>query len=119
VSRRLDRLADKLRDQAPDRIDRLFDEVLMPKRKRPAEPMADTIRATIRSRGLSAYAVAQLAGINATPIQRFMNGERGISLRTAEKIAAALDMVLVQASAVVFVEARTTSKPEKTHDSRS
>jgi hypothetical protein len=99
MSQRLDRLADMLRDQAPERVDRLFDEVLMPKRKRPAEPMADLIRATIKSRGLSAYAVAKSAGVNAVIVQRLINGERGLTLKTAEKIVATLDLVLVEREA--------------------
>ncbi len=66
-----------------------------PKRSE-AESLEDVIKARIKTLGLSAYAVGKQTGINAVVIQRFLNGERGINLATAEKLCSALDLVLVE-----------------------
>jgi hypothetical protein len=98
LSAQFDKLAALLAEQAPDRVDALFDEVLvMPPRKKSQPPgLSDVIEHTIRSRGLSAYAVAKAAGISATIVQRFLyHKRRGLSLKSVEKLAAALDLVLV------------------------
>jgi DNA-binding phage protein len=95
VSEQFDRLAVLLGDQAPERVDALFDEVLMPRKKATPATLSEVIEHTIRERGLSAYAVAKSAGINAAMVQRFLNHERGLTLRTVERLAAALDLVLV------------------------
>lgn len=64
--------------------------------KRPAaETLAGSIKARIKALDLSAYRLAQMSGVNAVVIQRFLNGERDIKLDTAEKLCQALDLVLV------------------------
>jgi transcriptional regulator with XRE-family HTH domain len=60
-----------------------------------AMSIGEKIKATIRERELSAYAVAKAAGVNTAVVLRFLSGERTISLPTAEKIAEALDLELV------------------------
>jgi transcriptional regulator with XRE-family HTH domain len=69
--------------------------VKQPKRSE-AESLEDVIKARIKTLGLSAYAVGKQSGINAVVIQRFLNGERGINLATADKLCQALDLVLVE-----------------------
>lgn len=56
--------------------------------------ISETIRETIRARGLTAYAVAKSAAVSVDAVQRFLNGERGLSLATADKVAAALGLEL-------------------------
>jgi antitoxin component HigA of HigAB toxin-antitoxin module len=91
-----DRLAGLLAKQAPERVDALFDEVLtMPRKTRTPEPIADTIKAVIRERKLSTYALGKMSGVSSGIISRWLNDERGLTLRTAERLAAALDLVLV------------------------
>jgi transcriptional regulator with XRE-family HTH domain len=55
------------------------------------------LRRIIASRGLTAYALGKAAGVDAGVVKRFLNGERGLSLATLDKIAAALDLRLVEA----------------------
>jgi transcriptional regulator with XRE-family HTH domain len=57
--------------------------------------IGDRIKLTISDRNLSAYAVAKAARVNTAIVLRFLNGERSISLVTAEKLAQALDLHLV------------------------
>ena len=65
-------------------------------RKKPAtETLTDVIRARIKGLGLTMYAVGKMSGIDAATILRFLNGERTLTLRTAEKLCEALDLVLV------------------------
>jgi transcriptional regulator with XRE-family HTH domain len=68
----------------------------MPRKKRAPEPIGDTIKATMKARGLTAYAVSKASGVNVTIISRWLNGERSPSLGNIEKIVAALDLVLVE-----------------------
>jgi succinyl-CoA synthetase beta subunit len=64
--------------------------------KRPdSETLEGIIKARIKSLEMSAPVVAKLAGINAVLVQRFLDGERGINLDTADKICRVLDLVLV------------------------
>jgi transcriptional regulator with XRE-family HTH domain len=65
-------------------------------RKKPeANTLTDVIAGRIRTLGLTHYAVGKMAGIDAATIMRFANGERTLTLRTAEKLCQALDLVLV------------------------
>jgi antitoxin component HigA of HigAB toxin-antitoxin module len=95
MSEQFDRLAELLRQQAPDRVDALFDEVLMPRKRKAPEPIGETLKAAIRERGFTAYRLSQLTGVSIDSIQRWLNGQHGLTLKTAEKLAAALDLVLV------------------------
>jgi transcriptional regulator with XRE-family HTH domain len=59
---------------------------------------ADVLRETIRARGLTAYAVAKLAGLpRPDPVQRFLSGERSLHLDTFCALCRALDLELVEA----------------------
>ena len=50
----------------------------------------------IDSRGLTAYAVAKLAGVDPGVVARFMSGLRDIRLETADRLAGALGLRLVE-----------------------
>jgi DNA-binding phage protein len=94
ISDRLDRLANLLRAHTPDRL-QVFWEHAMAK-KRPTPPtLSEAMLRTIRERELTAYALSKLTGVSATVLQRWVNGERDIRLKTANKIASALGLDLV------------------------
>ncbi len=52
------------------------------------------LREIIRKRGLTAYATAKQAGVSVDAVQRFMKGERGLTLGTVDKIADSLALTL-------------------------
>lgn len=56
--------------------------------------ISDTLKAAIRSSGLTHYAVGKLAEVSPAQIDRFMSGERDLRLETAAKLAAALGLEL-------------------------
>ena len=59
--------------------------------------LSDAIKAEIERQGLTAYRVAKMAGIKPDVVSRFLSGERDILLATADKIAAALGLVMTRA----------------------
>lgn len=52
------------------------------------------IRRVIKASGLSLYAVARDSGINVAPIQRFMAGEHGMTIDTAERVGRVIGLEL-------------------------
>lgn len=60
-------------------------------------PLARQLQAAIAATGASLYSIAQGSGVAAPVLQRFMNGERGITLDTAGKLAAYLGLSLMPA----------------------
>jgi len=60
-------------------------------------PLSRQLQAAIAATGQSLYAIAQGSGIAAPVLQRFVNGERGITLDTAGKLAAYLGLGLYPA----------------------
>jgi transcriptional regulator with XRE-family HTH domain len=48
------------------------------------------LRVAIQDSGLSRYAIAQQSGISQSVLSRFVNGERGLTVETAERLAVAL-----------------------------
>jgi len=58
-------------------------------------PLAHQLQAAIAATGQSLYAIAQASGVAAPVLQRFVNGERGITLETAGKLAAYLGLALM------------------------
>lgn len=58
--------------------------------------LTDQLREVIHSREMTAYAVGQLAGVDAGVVQRFLSGKRDILMGTADRIAAALGVRLVE-----------------------
>ncbi len=61
-------------------------------------PLTRQLQAAIAATGQSLYSIAQASGIAAPVLQRFVNGERGITLETAGKIAAYLGLELMPES---------------------
>jgi len=62
-------------------------------------PLARQLQAAIVATGQSTYSVAQASGVAAPVLQRFVKGERGITLETAGRLAAYLGLALLPASA--------------------
>ena len=58
-------------------------------------PLTRQLQAAISATEQSLYAIAQGCGIAAPVLQRFVNGERGITLDTAGKLAAYLGLSLL------------------------
>ena len=58
-------------------------------------PLAQQLQAAIAATGQSLYAIAQASGVAAPVLQRFVNGQRGITLETAGKLAAYLRLALM------------------------
>jgi transcriptional regulator with XRE-family HTH domain len=65
---------------------------------RPAggRPLGDQLRGIIEGRGLTAYAVGKMSGVNTSMVQRFLDGERDLRLESAGRIAEALGLRLVE-----------------------
>src|SRR4051794_26644103 len=74
----------------------------VPKTTRRAAPasgrhsLSQQLRDLIDSRGLTAYGAAKLAGVNPAVVSRYMDGTRDIRMATADKLAAALGLRLVE-----------------------
>jgi hypothetical protein len=58
-------------------------------------PLARQLQAAVTATGQSLYAIAQASGVPAPVLQRFINGERGITLETAGKLAEYLGLALL------------------------
>ncbi len=65
---------------------------------KPVRTISEVIRSTIQERKLTAYALAKLSGASVDAIQRFLNGERDLSLANADKVAVALSLELAPRS---------------------
>ncbi len=77
----------------------------MPKAKAPKKKdapaaskhsLSNQLRGVIEGRGVTAYALGQDSGVDATVIARFLASERDIRMGTADKLAAALGLRLVE-----------------------
>jgi transcriptional regulator with XRE-family HTH domain len=74
------------------------------KTKRPARRAAaaatisDQLRAVILNRKLTPYSVAVSAGVAPSVVTRFINGERGLTLDTLDRVAGALGLRLIETS---------------------
>ncbi len=65
-------------------------------RNRKAEaPLTKQLQAALKACPKTVYAIAQESGVSAPIIQRFLAGERGITLDTAGKLAAYLRLSLL------------------------
>jgi hypothetical protein len=58
-------------------------------------PLVGQLKAAIAATPKSLYAIAQASGVAAPVLQRFVNGERGITLETAGKLADYLGLALL------------------------
>ncbi len=59
-----------------------------------SHPISQPLRAAIAARGLTASALARAAGVDPGIVKRYLEGRRGLTLATADKLAAALDLQL-------------------------
>jgi plasmid maintenance system antidote protein VapI len=59
-----------------------------------ARSIVDQLRSAMERSGKTQYAIAQATGISQSVVNRFVNGERGISLETAAKLCQYLDLDL-------------------------
>ena len=74
---------------------------MAPKRQRrraatSRQTLSDQLRALIDGRGLTAYAVGQLADVDPGMVQRFLTRQRGLRLDTVDRIASALGLRLAE-----------------------
>jgi DNA-binding phage protein len=60
--------------------------------------LSGQLRHVIAARRLTAYAVARDAGVDVRQVQRFLDGQRDLRLATADKLAQALGLRLVEAA---------------------
>jgi len=65
-------------------------------RTAPKHSVSYQLAEIIESRDLTPYAVARAAGVDPGVVSRFLNGKRGMTLDTLDKIAAALKLRLVE-----------------------
>lgn len=64
-------------------------------------PLARQLQAAIAATDQSLHAIAHASGVAPPVLQRFVNGERGITLETAGKLAAYLGLSLLPESAAI------------------
>ena len=57
--------------------------------------IVDQLRRAMRDSGETEYAIAKASGVSQSIVNRFVSGERGISLETASKLCAYLKLDLV------------------------
>lgn len=68
----------------------------MAKAAKSIQSMAEVIRAAIEESGMTINAVAKGAGVAQPVVYRFMVGERGLSLHSADKLCRYLGLKLVR-----------------------
>jgi hypothetical protein len=71
------------------------DEYLEWRRGRSSPPLTKQLQAALKACNKTVYAIAQESGVSAAIIQRFLSGERGITLETAGKLASYLGLSLL------------------------
>jgi plasmid maintenance system antidote protein VapI len=53
---------------------------------------SDELRRAIDDSGLTRYRIAQMLGIAESTLSRFMSGERGLTMKCLDRLAALLDL---------------------------
>ena len=61
-------------------------------RRKKAPSLSDELRAAIDKADLSAYELAQAAGVDRSVLSRFLAGKRSITLETADRLAEVLEL---------------------------
>ena len=59
-------------------------------------PIADTLRNVIKARRLTGYGVAKDADVAPSVVNKFLRGERGLTLDSFERICSALGLTLTE-----------------------
>ena len=72
--------------------------------------ISQRLREVIRRRGLTAYKVAKDAGVSHTIVQRFLDGDRGLKLDSADKIARSLRLQLMEDPAIFTMTIRKSNE---------
>lgn len=57
--------------------------------------LSDQIRQAVENCGETRYAIAKATGIDQATLSRFMNGERGLPMKTLDRLADHLDLNVV------------------------
>lgn len=57
--------------------------------------MSEQVRQAVAHCGQSQYAVGKATGISASTLSRFMSGERGIPMKTLDRLADYLDLNII------------------------
>jgi transcriptional regulator with XRE-family HTH domain len=82
--------------------------------------ISEQLRGAILDRGLTAYRLGRETGIDPGLIQRFINGERDIRMKTADALADALSLRLVEGArgrGRPLKATRTAGRPQSPVDS--
>jgi transcriptional regulator with XRE-family HTH domain len=79
------------------------------KKPHAASTISEQLREVIRRRGLTAYKVAKDAGLSHTVVQRFLDGERGLKLDSADKLAQTLRLRLMEDPTIFTMTVRKPS----------
>jgi hypothetical protein len=95
VTENLDRLADLLREQSPDRQAAFWSDVMGKRGTKAATTISDQLRQAIAASGLTHYAIGKLADVDPGMISRFVTGGT-LRLTTVDKLAAALGLRLTE-----------------------
>ncbi len=79
--------------------------------------IAEVLRQAIRASGTSTYALSRKSGVAQSVLSRFLRGKSGLTLTTAARLAAALDLDLApHADAALAVAAKPTrARRSRTH----
>lgn len=59
---------------------------------RKAVSLSEQVRRAIRDSGLTQYRISKEAGIDRSTLHRFMTGERGLPMKTLDRLAEVLDL---------------------------
>ncbi len=54
--------------------------------------LSDQIRRAIETCGQTRYAIAKVTGVSEATLSRFVNGERGLPMKTLDRLADYLDL---------------------------
>ena len=57
--------------------------------------LSDQVRKAVRDSGLTHYRIWKLTGIRQDTLSRFMRGERGLPMKTLDRLAAFLELEVV------------------------
>jgi transcriptional regulator with XRE-family HTH domain len=64
----------------------------MAKKRKPTIRFSDEIREAVDSCGQSRYAISKATGLSESMLSRFMAGDRGLSMKALDVLAAYLDL---------------------------
>jgi transcriptional regulator with XRE-family HTH domain len=58
--------------------------------------LSDQVRQAIKASGQSCYAIAKATGISESTLSRFMSGERGLPMKTLDRLGEYLELLIIQ-----------------------